>query len=322
MTIEEQDNWPDALDREAHSWVTHLISGEANVTDADAIRRWRNQSPAHEAAFVAAIRQWQDFGFVGQKLRTRQDLPVWTPPVVNRRAIVGGVGALAAAAAGYATVRPPFGLWPSLSELAADYRTTTGEQRHIVLGDNVAVQMNSQTSIAIRPAAGDRDRVNLITGEASFTTTSQREFEVLAGDGRALAVRARFDVRNIGSTVCVTCYDGDLHVEFGAHATTIRSRQQIHYDANGLQPAITIDPAEAGAWHDGVLVFHFTPLSSVIAEINRYRPGRVILMNAPLAQSPVNGRFSIGRMDEVLVWIEYAFGAKPHVLPGGILLLS
>ena len=82
------------------------------------------------------------------------------------------------------------------------------------------------------------------------------------------------------------------------------------------------DAVEAEAWHDGVLIFHFTPLSEVIAEINRYRPGKVILMNASLGQNPVSGRFSIRRMDEVVVWIEYAFGAKPHALPGGILLLS
>ena len=45
------------------------------------------------------------------------------------RLLVGG--AVAAAAAGYMIVRPPFGLWPPLQELAADYRTKKGEQRTI-----------------------------------------------------------------------------------------------------------------------------------------------------------------------------------------------
>ena len=322
MTFRDRNDKAEPLDREAHRWVTQLVSGEARVVDVEAIGQWRKQSPAHESAFADAIKQWRDFGLVGHKLRARADLPVWTPPLVSRRAVLGGVGALAASMAGYVVVRPPLGLWPSLSEFAADYRTATGEQRHVTLADEVSVRMNSQTSITVPRSTDDRDQVELIVGEAAFATTSQRALEVLAGDGRTVARQARFDVRNIGSTVCVTCFDGDLRVEFGAEVATISAKQQVRYGAGGLRSAVSIDPVEAEAWHDGVLIFHFTPLSEVIAEINRYRPGKVILMNASLGQNAVSGRFSIRRMDEVVVWIEYAFGAKPHALPGGILLLS
>ncbi len=322
MTIGDREDGLGALDREAHRWVAQLVSGEASAADGDAIRRWRSRSPAHEAAFVSAIRQWRDLGLAGHQLRARPDLPVWKPPVVSRRAILGGAGTLAATMAGYVVVQPPLGLWPSLRELSADYRTATGEQRHVILADDVSVRLNSQTSIAIPSAVDTRDQVKLISGEAAFTTTSGRGLEVLAADGRTFAKQARFDVRNIGSTVCVTCFDGDLRVEFGARALTIGAKQRTLYDRQGLQAAVAIDPTEAAAWHEGILIFHFTPLSQVITEINRYRPGKVILMNEALGQNPVNGRFSIGRMDEVLVWIEYAFGAKSRSLPGGILLLS
>jgi transmembrane sensor len=322
MTIIDRNDVSEPLDREAHRWVAQLVSGEATTGDADAIRKWRQQSPAHEAAFASAIEQWRDFGPAGQRLRARAGLPAWTAPTLSRRAVLGGAGALAAGVAGYAVVRPPLGLWPSLNELTADYRTATGEQRHIVLGDELSVRMNSQTSIAVPTSSGDRDQVRLIAGEAAFTTTSRRTLEVLAGDGRTVAKDARFDVRKIGYTVCVTCFEGELRVGAGAQAETIGRNRQVRYDASGLQSAISVDPAEAAAWHDGYLFFHLTPLSDVIAEVNRYRSGRVILVNAALANNPVNGRFSIRRMDEVLVWIEYAFGAKPHALPGGILLLS
>jgi transmembrane sensor len=322
MTIRDQENGADALDREAHRWVTQLVSGEASTSDADAITRWRNQSAAHEAAFVAAIRQWRQFGLAGQSLRSRPELPVWQPPIVSRRAVLGGLGTLGAAMAGYAVVQPPLGLWPSFTELTADYRTATGEQRDIMVADNISVRMSAQTSITIPVSQEGREQVELIAGEAAFISMSDRELEVLAGDGRTLARQARFDVRNIGSTVCVTCFEGELRVEVGGRATAIGSTQQIRYGARGLQPTNTIDPIEAAAWHDGHLIFHLTPLSEVIAEINRFRPGRVILMNASVAQSPVNGRFSVRRVDEVLRWIEIAFGVRPRALPGGILLLS
>lgn len=326
MTVADRHDGPELLEREAHRWVTQLVSGEATTADAEALRQWRRQSPAHEQAFVTATSRWRSFGPVGESLLAEGQVPLWTPPepAVSRRAILGGAGALAAAAASYAIVRPPLALWPSLSELTADYRTSTGEQRQVMLAENVAVRLNTQTCIAMASSAGDADEVKLITGEASFAIQAQahKRLAVLAREGRSVASRARFDVRNVGARVYVTCLEGEVQVEQGTEVATIGARQQLRYDANGLQPAIEIDPAEAAAWQDGVLVFRFTPLSNVVAEINRYRPGRVVLMNQDLGTSPVNGRFRIQHIDEVLVWIEQAFGARMRTLPGGIVLLS
>jgi transmembrane sensor len=64
-----------------------------------------------------------------------------------------------------------------------------------------------------------------------------------------------------------------------------------------------------------------TPLSDVINELNRYRPGRILLLNSNLADRPVNGRFRSDQMDDALSQIELAFNLKPRALPSGILLL-
>jgi transmembrane sensor len=326
MTVHDRHDEPEPVEREAHRWVAQLVSGEATTTDAEALRQWRRQSPAHEETFAAAIKRWKNFGPAGKALLTEGKVPTWTPPepMVGRRAMLSGMGVLAAGAASYAIVRPPLGLWPSLSELTADYRTATGEQRQVMLAENVAVRLNTQTSIAVASPVDGADEVKLIAGEASFAipTDARRPFAVLAGNGRSVASRARFDVRNVGAKVYITCLDGEVQIEQGTEAATISARQQLHYDAHGLQSAINIDPAEAVAWQDGMLVFRLTPLSDVVAEINRYRPGRVVLMNPELGANPVNGRFRIQRIDEVLVWIEQAFGATTRALPGGIVLLS
>ncbi len=243
---------------------------------------------------------------------------------MSRRAVLGGAGALAAAAAIYAIINPPLDLWPSLDELKADYRTATGEQRHLTVAD-IAVQMNTQTSIAIASGAGDDlDRVRLVAGEASFTVPprSERALIVLAGGGRTVASRARFDVRNIASTVCVTCLDGEVQVQLGAQTTTIGAGRQLSYDETGIRQAVTIDPAEATSWQDGFIVFRYTPLSVAVTEINRYRSGKVILLNAAIGQKAISGRFRIERIDEVLAWIERAAGGSARSLPGGIVLLS
>ncbi|HVX78262.1 MAG TPA: FecR domain-containing protein [Bradyrhizobium sp.] len=320
-----QNRKAELLEQEAHRWITMLISGEATAHDAEALKRWCTQSPSHASAFADATRRWKDFGLAGSdwlegQVTYRQ---VLARRRMNRRAIVGGAGALAAAAASYAIVSPPFGLWPSLEEWRADYRTVTGEQRKIVLAGDVSVQMNTQSSIAFH-SANDAYGLKLIAGEASFLASSQMQkpLVVFAADGRTLASRARFDVRNLQSDVCVTCLEGEVRVEQGTEATIVGANRQVRYGKDGLAPPVTIDPVQAAAWQNGVLIFRLTPLTDVIAEINRYRPGKVILINASLARRTLSGRFHIQNMDEVLVWVEQALDARSRSLPGGIVLLG
>ncbi|MGO4713195.1 FecR family protein [Bradyrhizobium sp. 2TAF24] len=316
----------DLLEREAHCWVTQLVSGEATVADAEALRRWIAQSPYHAEAYAAATARWKALGPAGAALRAAQATsPQRMTRPVSRRLVLGGAGAIAATAAvAYVGVRPPLALWPSIGELAADYRTATGEQRRIALADHVSVQLNTQSSIALGPAVDGDNQVRLLAGEAAFATSPEtaRLLVVEAGDGRAVASRARFDVRRTGDAVCVNCLEGSVRVERRAQTATIGAGRQIRYDAAGLGEALPIDPVEAAAWQNGVLIFRFTPLSDVVAEINRYRHGRVILLSAALAAKPVNGRFQISRIDEALGWIGQAVGARSRALPGGVVLLS
>lgn len=325
MTAHHGDEGTADLKRDARRLITQLVSGDATRSDFDAASRWRRQSAAHEAAFAEATRLWRDFGAAGRDLLAQEGAPQWSPPMsMSRRAMLGGSGALAAAAAAYAVINPPLGLWPSFDELRADYRTTTGEQRRLTLADDVSVRLNTQTAIAVPASDNTRDQVTLIAGEASFVMPPQstRPLAVLADTGLTLANRARFDVRNVGNNVCVTCFEGDVRVEQGAQTVHVGVNQQLRYDKNGIGQAIAINPADAAAWRDGVLIFRDIPLTDVIAELNRYRPGKIMLVKAGLAQKSVSGRFRIERIDDIVAWLAQVYGATPRSLPGGVTLLS
>ena len=321
----------DPLEREAVAWVQQLISGHATPDDAEALNRWRSQSPAHTAAFAEASRAWKDVTPAGLGLRQRgreagNELAYWRRRTMSRRAVLGG-GLATAAAVAYAVVYPPLDLWPSLSELNADYRTRTGEQRSVTFAKDVSIQMNTQTSIAIQPAEGESDLLELIAGEASFTVPSQaqRSLAVRAATGRTVASGARFDVRRTSreeTSVCVTCFDGNVRVEHQVVAATLGPGEQLRYDARGLGRIVAVDPESASDWQRGIVVFRATPVAEVVEEINRYRPGRIILVNAALGRKPVTGRFRIDKMDEILSRLELAVSAKIRTLPGGIVLLS
>jgi transmembrane sensor len=145
---------------------------------------------------------------------------------------------------------------------------------------------------------------------------------VVAGAGRLLAQSARFNVRHTDDAVCVTCLAGAVEVVWQRRRQTLDAGQQLVYDERGVQAVTAAPKGEASAWRTGALSFAGQPLSQVVDEINRYRPGRVLLRNPELGRRLVRMRFSIRQMDGALAMIRDLYGAQMTSLPGGIVLLS
>lgn len=319
----------DAVERQAAAWVRQLAGGRMTRAEGEALKQWCREDEAHARAFALARRRWDRLGEAAREVAaTTRHSPVAAPACRSagrRRLLLGGMAA-GATAAGVAVLawRPPLGLWPSMDELAADYRTATGEQRRVVLADAVAVQLNTRTSISVRPAVdGQAAGIDLITGEAAVDLSrSQEWFAVQAGVGRAEARGARFEVRRLDGSVCVRCLDGQMRVVHAAGETALTERQQVRYDQAGLGPLERFDPEIASAWRDGFLRFVDTPLGEVINEINRYRPGRLVLLDQAMSARPVTGRFRLDALDVAVGQIRESFGLGARTLPGGVLLLS
>ncbi|MEW6645033.1 MAG: FecR domain-containing protein [Pseudomonadota bacterium] len=322
------------VEHEAIAWVQKLASGEATPEDLAALKVWRAQSPQHSAAFAEARQVWSRLGAAGRRLHAADvDLAAELDALgrqrraVNRRMMMSGGAAALVAAAVYGVVDPPLGLWPSLAELNADYRTGTGEQRTVTVAGDVAVSLNTQTSLAVRSTDGPADRIELIAGEASFSTSgAARPLVVIAASGMTTTEAGRFDVRHLAqgeqSTVSVTCFDGVVRIDHRAGTAALRPGQRVRYDAEKVGQIVAIDPGAASDWRRGLVEFRGTPLNEAVEEINRYRPGRIVLLNAELAKKQLSGRFRIDQMDKVLLQLEQVFSARLQKLPGGIVLLS
>jgi transmembrane sensor len=302
--------------------------------DVVALNAWRAQSQLHDSAFEATKRLWHAAGDAGlglgdpdRSFAARLDALGQRRKTTNRRAVLGAGLTAVAAASVYGLYDPPLGLWPSLSELNSDYRTQTGEQRRVTFAD-VAINLNTQTSLAVRATEGQETRMELIAGEASFATPArgERSLVVLAGNGRTIADVGRFDVRYTASgersPVNVTCFEGAVRIERGTEAADLLPGQRVRYDASGLGQVAAVNRQLASEWQRGIVEFDGTPIAEAIEEINRYRPGRIILMNAALGRKPLSGRFPIERLNDALLGMERVFGAKLQRLPGGVVLLS
>jgi transmembrane sensor len=207
--------------------------------------------------------------------------------------------------------------------LRADYRTAVGQQRRIAISSGVSVDMNTRTSIALRPAVAALHRLELISGEAivDASIAGAQPVQVIAGGGIATAA-ANFDVRCDATTTIVTCLSGVVRVAYHDRDVVLGERQQVSYGAGEMHAVTDVDPSVITAWREGYLMFRKQPLANVIAEVNRYRPGRIVLLDSKLGEGLVTARFRLDRLDDVIVQIREVFGASVRNLPGGLVLVS
>lgn len=321
---------------EARHWVVRLASQKATTDDAREFKRWCATSAEHASAFVQVRAVWQELRQAAQRAE-RADQAAQNQKAQNaqrnpqrqgRRAFLG---AALAASAGYLVVRPPLGLWPAVTELTADYRTGTGEQRELVTADGVVVQMNTRTRVDLRHSLGGADGVDriaaivLLEGEAEIRTNDEgvaRVVQVTAGNSTIAADRARFNVRFIGGEVCVTCLAGQVDIHRGAAHTSIEAGRQVVYANAGPGVSRMVNADAVSAWRRRQLVFDQAPLAAVVDEVNRYRPGKLILTNAEVGLKRVQASFSIDRLDDVIALMRDVYRLSVTYLPGGIVLLG
>lgn len=327
MTVPNWTSEVDPLLDEALDWVVRLKTGVPMRSDMETFQRWREQSPAHQEAFKKAARLFRNVGVAARELANEQATADATAVgsqqpsrSLTRRGVLAGT---IAAGAAYTIIRPPFGLWPSIGELSADYRTGKGEQRKVMVTPGVALELNTQTSVALR-SADDEIRIELIAGEASIATTlsSPKPLLLLAGDGRIRASQASFNARCLDGIVTVTCLEGTVTVEQDRNAVQLGKSEQAIYTSAGLQPSTPIDPYQVSAWRAGLLIFRDRPLQSVVEEVNRYRPGKIIVTSDDLRRRLVNGTFQVDKLDNFVAQVEQLFGARVVALPAGIVILS
>ncbi|WP_398498813.1 FecR family protein [Variovorax sp.] len=317
----------DALARRAWDWLRLLTSHDASQEDVQRFRQWVQESPAHQAAYREAKALWDTLkpsaglvaaaqpGLVANYVREQRNL------ARTRRGFLG-MAAVSAAVAGVAVVHPPLGLWPGASEWGADDRTATGEQRTLALASGVEVTLNTRTSVRRDVVDGRLVGMDLLAGEAAIDLRGGRPFAVAAGVGRNVADAGSFEVRYVGDHVCVTCLAGAVQVAHPSGARRLQARQQLVYDARTAGGIIEVDPEQASAWRRGMLIFRQARLAEVVDEINRYRAGRVVLLNASAGDRPVSGHFRITALDQAIEQLRYAFDLKARFLVGGVLVLS
>jgi transmembrane sensor len=118
--------------------------------------------------------------------------------------------------------------------------------------------------------------------------------------------------------------DGAMTISQNGRSVQLLRGQQVAYsstEAIGV-PTLVTDAERATAWREKLLIFRDQPLASVVSEVNRYRPGKIVVTNSDLGQRLVNGTFHTDKLDDFVAQVRQLFSADVRSLPGGIVLLS
>ncbi|MBB2962842.1 FecR family protein [Methylobacterium sp. R2-1] len=273
----------DPVYEEAALWVARLSSADATEADRTAFEAWRAADPAHAEAF-AEMDAWR---------RTMK-----RAPDPRQRRVPKGLTALAAAIGLAGLLGDPLG-W--VDRMRADAWTDRGRIEMTTLPDGSRVDLNTDTALALRFTPGERG-VALLRGEAVFDVVPDagRPFIVRGNGVRARAVGTRFFVRVDGSAVPVGVAEGRVDVATEAGETRLQAGEVAVRGEDGQPVARTSDVARALAWREGKLTVSGQPLSHILNELERYRRGRILLVDYSLGSRRFSGTLDLRDTDAAL----------------------
>ena len=277
----------------AAHWHVELQCGSA---DPVALQAWRDASAEHERAWQLLQRMDGQLATLPAALA----IPALQAAQQRRRAAAKILAVLVAAGGGIALGQAGLqsGPWQALT---ASLRTAPGQRRHVTLADGGRMEVNTDSAVDIDYSAARR-RIRLHHGEIIITTASDaRPFLVDTPHGVIRALGTRFGVRCDGDGSTVSVFEHAVEVRCAARPDAVRrleAGQQLHFSDTGLAAVLAM-PAHQDSWLRGMLVAADWPLQQLVAELARYRRGRLVC-DAKVARRPVTGTYRLDDIDAVL----------------------
>lgn len=324
---------------EAADWFERVNMGEMSEAERAQFVDWLNSDPMHAKAYQTLEQTWLDLPLLDEaQARAEQDPGQGAGVVIQFRRLAARPAALTGLAAallltGFLALIPfraDFSPAGPAEEMI--YVTGTGETRNILLADGSSVHLTGETTI--ETAFDDTSRqVTLTRGAAYFDVQrdESRPFIVEADAARITVLGTEFEVWRGAGEVRVSVREGrvetaalDLDSEaVTGRRTLARGQRLVVSDQGRLGEIMIIDPDDALALRDGRFIYDDARLSTVIADINRFRRSKVRLESEAMAQQRVTAAFQadgIGGFLQTLALVEgYAIeeGAEETVISGG-----
>lgn len=305
-----RDDIPGVILDEAAFWLMELHSGQLDSQQRQKLHEWCARSADHERAWQRA----QTFSSKLHGLSPAGSKALKKLASSDRRKAVKTIAALLVVAPfGWLTYRYTF------ETEGVRYSTAVGQQKEIVLDDGSRLVLNTNSEVDVAFSEEQR-RVILRQGEMLITTAKDsraysRPLSVEVKEGSMRALGTRFTARQEEGKSHVAVMDGAVEITPVSNTTAkivVPTNAQSSFSNKQADAPVALD-AGAGSWADGMLVAHKMPMAEFLAELDRYRPGK-LQYDARVAKLSVSGAFSLKDTDQALATLEQTMPVRIQYL--------
>lgn len=301
------DKQPPPLMDEALHWLAVLQDDAASADERRAFEAWLAANPAHREAWQRARHVWARLEILAPALRDHVNVvPLKAPRALPSRRSwlrMAAAASVAVVAGGYVLADPA---------LFADYATGVRQRRSLLLADGSKIELGGDTAISVALRRSERI-VTLHGGEAFFTVAADagRPFIVKTAGGSTRALGTAFNIKTLGDAATVTVTEHAVLVAApSGEQVAVTEGRQVRYDTGGLGAATPADLADVLGWQRNRLIFQGAPLGDVVADLQRYSRGRVIITDAALRNLPVTAVFDADQADAAIDTIARALPVR------------
>ncbi|MGE6300896.1 ferric citrate uptake sigma factor regulator FecR [Serratia liquefaciens] len=280
----------------AAQWFALLCDENVTEHQRQQWQAWHQQNEDHRWAWQRVEALQSQLQGVPGKFSYRTLDQAGRQSTLDRRTLLKSLLLLLGVGGSWLGFQSPLG-----RELRADYRTATGEIKPIVLSDGSQLVLNTASAVDVRYSAEKR-LILLHSGEISLITgRDDRPFWVESRQGAMRALGTHFLVRENDDQTQLTVLEHAVEAQlaqFPQEKRRVNAGEQISFSAVafGQQQAA----GNGDSWTRGVLSVSQWRLDQVLAELARYRHGRLDCDPA-IAGLRVSGSYPLKEPDRALL---------------------
>jgi transmembrane sensor len=297
----------DDVIRQASDWFARLSCGHAKDEERQAWAAWHAADPSHRRAWQIVEDVRSQFGRLPGAVASHA---LDAAGQARRKALRQLLAVVAMGSAGcLAFRRLPLRDW------LADYRSGTGERRDLILPDGSSLSLNTASAVDVAFSSTQR-LLRLQAGEVLVSTSVdagaiRRPFLVDTRHGRVEALGTRFTVRVRDGSSEVAVLEKAVRVQsarLSVPPMLVTAGHHVRFTAHEVG-VVQDNDASTAAWQYGSIVAVDMPLGRLLAELARYRPGR-LGCDPAIAALKVSGAFPVYDTDRALEAVARSFPVR------------
>lgn len=259
---------------------------------------WKAESADHDRVYAELEAMWDDLGGAAS---VRAHAPQWAEAFRRRQRTVLRWRPWVAQAAAVVLL-----LVTSMQYITTwqyDYHTGPGEIREVALADGSRMFLKGDTALDAQVGGTGARTIKLARGEAFFEVQhdAKRPFSVDVGIGMVRDIGTGFSVARTGQSASVSVDHGIVSVAAGGDTDILTKGQGISFNRYKLGRKNAVEIGTISAWRRGLYLAEDKPLAEVLADLDEYYPGKIVVTNRDLRASRIN---AVVQLDHIDAWLD------------------